>query len=211
VSALLALDFDGTITDADAPDALAREFAADRWEATEARLAAGEISAPEALARELAPVTLAEDAAVGFLLAATTPRPGLDELLAHARARAWETIVVSDGVQSYIEAFLRRAGHALPVLAHPVRFSPAGAQVPTGGLERCPACGTTCKRPRLLRAAAGRPVVYVGDGLSDRCPSLAVRHVFARAGLAEHLGAHGVPYTPFATLSDVARQLPALE
>jgi 2-hydroxy-3-keto-5-methylthiopentenyl-1-phosphate phosphatase len=50
-------------------------------------------------------------------------------------------------------------------------------------------------------------VVYVGDGYSDRCAALAASRVFARDGLAAYLDEHGVDYTPFQDLRDVARGL----
>ena len=41
------------------------------------------------------------------------------------------------------------------------------------------------------------PVVYVGDGYSDRCVALAADHVFARDGLVDYLEEKGVAYEPF--------------
>jgi 2-hydroxy-3-keto-5-methylthiopentenyl-1-phosphate phosphatase len=49
--------------------------------------------------------------------------------------------------------------------------------------------------------------VYVGDGYSDRCPSLAAERVFARAGLADYLAAEGRPFERFEDLGDVLRAL----
>jgi 2-hydroxy-3-keto-5-methylthiopentenyl-1-phosphate phosphatase len=66
-------------------------------------------------------------------------------------------------------------------------------------------CGDRCKRRSLPE---GRPLVFVGDGYSDRCASLACDRVFARDGLARYLDAEGVAYEPFDTLLDVAAQLP---
>ena len=68
----------------------------------------------------------------------------------------------------------------------------------------CPVCGDLCKR-RALPAA--RPLVYVGDGYSDRCAALAADRVFARDGLAAYLTSRDVPFEPFETLDDVAAAL----
>jgi 2-hydroxy-3-keto-5-methylthiopentenyl-1-phosphate phosphatase len=51
--------------------------------------------------------------------------------------------------------------------------------------------------------------VYVGDGISDRCASLAAERVFARSGLAQYLTAQGVPFEPFEDLNDVREALEA--
>ena len=68
----------------------------------------------------------------------------------------------------------------------------------------CPVCGDRCKRRSL---PDGRPLVFVGDGWSDRCASLACDRVFARAGLARYLDEQSVPYEPFDTFHDVAAAL----
>ena len=48
---------------------------------------------------------------------------------------------------------------------------------PLGDGPACAACGELCKRARCRTA----PLVYVGDGYSDRCAALAADRVFARA------------------------------
>jgi len=68
----------------------------------------------------------------------------------------------------------------------------------------CPVCGDRCKRRSLPDA---QPVVFVGDGWSDRCASLACERVFARTGLASYLDEQRVPYEPYETLLDVAAAL----
>jgi len=47
----------------------------------------------------------------------------------------------------------------------------------------------------------------VGDGVSDRCVSLAADRVFARAGLASWLDEQGVGHEPFDDLLEVAAAL----
>ena len=68
----------------------------------------------------------------------------------------------------------------------------------------CPECGDLCKRRAL---PAGRPLVYVGDGYSDRCAALAADRVFARRALADYLVSRNVPFEPFETFDDVAAAL----
>jgi 2-hydroxy-3-keto-5-methylthiopentenyl-1-phosphate phosphatase len=66
-------------------------------------------------------------------------------------------------------------------------------------------CGDRCKRRSLPDR---RPLVFVGDGYSDRCASLACDRVFARDSLARYLDDHAVAYEPFDSLLDVAAALP---
>ena len=51
------------------------------------------------------------------------------------------------------------------------------------------------------------PFVYVGDGISDCCVSLAAERRFARRALAAWLDEQGVAYETFGDLHDVASGL----
>jgi 2-hydroxy-3-keto-5-methylthiopentenyl-1-phosphate phosphatase len=53
-----------------------------------------------------------------------------------------------------------------------------------------------------------RPLVYVGDGYSDRCAALAADRVFATRALADYLDEAGVAYERFESFDDVAAALP---
>ena len=53
----------------------------------------------------------------------------------------------------------------------------------------------------------GDKVVYIGDGISDRCAALASDRVFATRGLARYLDEIGEPYEPFDTFFDVLAAL----
>jgi 2-hydroxy-3-keto-5-methylthiopentenyl-1-phosphate phosphatase len=65
-------------------------------------------------------------------------------------------------------------------------------------------CGEPCKRVAL---AGTGPYVYVGDGISDRCASLAAERVFARSGLARYLTAERVAFEPFENLHEIREAL----
>ena len=84
-------------------------------------------------------------------------------------------------------------------MANRVRPDPAGWRVVFRDEAVCPVCGEPCKR----RSLPPGPVVYVGDGISDRCAALAADRVFARDGLAAWLQSEGVAYEPFDDLHDV--------
>jgi 2-hydroxy-3-keto-5-methylthiopentenyl-1-phosphate phosphatase len=50
-------------------------------------------------------------------------------------------------------------------------------------------------------------LVYLGDGISDRCAAQMADLVFARDGLAEYLLERRVPFVPFADFVGVRREL----
>jgi 2-hydroxy-3-keto-5-methylthiopentenyl-1-phosphate phosphatase len=103
-----------------------------------------------------------------------------------------------------IDPILRREGVAARVVANHVRPDPAGwrSTFPSG--PTCEVCGERCKRAAVAEHGA---FAYAGDGVSDRCVSLAAERRFARAGLATWLDERGVGYEPFDDLFDIARAL----
>src|SRR5215217_2123491 len=132
----------------------------------------------------------------------TRIRPGVGELLELARERGWRTIVVSSGFHDLIEPVLERVGLELDVFANRVDPHLDGWVVDWRYDDGCPSCGQSCKRSVVERLAQGAPVVYIGDGYSDRCAAEAADRVFAIHGLARHLERRGLPFEPFSDFRD---------
>jgi 2,3-diketo-5-methylthio-1-phosphopentane phosphatase len=124
--------------------------------------------------------------------------------LVHSAGGAVE--VVSDGVGFHVERMLAHLGLAhLPVATNASILGQGGAGVTFPyGHSACRACGT-CKRERVRRhREAGRAVVFVGDGPSDRYAAHHADVVFAKASLAAWCEVEGLPYEPWECLADVA-------
>jgi 2-hydroxy-3-keto-5-methylthiopentenyl-1-phosphate phosphatase len=64
-----------------------------------------------------------------------------------------------------------------------------------------------------VRAARdrGRIVIYVGDGLSDKCAASEADVVFAKRDLAAYCDENGVPYTKFEHLDEVAESIASMD
>ena len=133
-------------------------------------------------------------------------RRGLGELIGFARTRGWHVLVLSSGFHELIEPVLAREGVAVEVKANRVDPDPAGWRVQWRDEAVCAVCGEECKRRGL---PASGEIVYVGDGISDRCAALASDRIFATRGLARYLDEHRVPYERFDDLSDVVAALQA--
>ena len=116
----------------------------------------------------------------------------------------YDPIVVSSGLPQLILPVLEREGVEVEVRSNNAEVRPDGWRVIFRDEGVCPVCGDKCKRRSLPE---GRPLVFVGDGWSDRCASLAADRVFARTGLAEYLDEQGVPFERYETLNDVAAAL----
>jgi 2-hydroxy-3-keto-5-methylthiopentenyl-1-phosphate phosphatase len=122
----------------------------------------------------------------------------------HEFADRYRPTIVSSGLLQIILPVLEREGLELEVRANDAEPSRDGWRVRFRHDGLCDMCGDRCKRRSL---PGERPLVFVGDGWSDRCASLAADRVFARTGLAEYLHAEGVPYEPYETFFDVAAAL----
>ncbi len=130
-------------------------------------------------------------------------------LAATARAGGAAMEVVSDGFGFFIEPALRRLDAAwVPIASGDTTFGPAGPRVAfPHGNPACSVCGT-CKRGRVLaHQAAGRRVVFVGDGESDRYAASYADVVFAKDGLVAICREAGVAHRPWSTFDDVRRWL----
>ena len=153
----------------------------------------------EVIAREMATVTAPLDEVVAWLVEHVRIRPGFRELVAEH-----DPLVVSAGFHETIAPILARERIEAKVVANHVAASPDGWHTTFRTGPSCDTCSERCKR----EAVAGLgPYVYVGDGVSDRCVSLAAERRFARDGLARWLDERGVAYEPFDDLHDVREAL----
>ena len=195
----VVLDWDGTVTD---PDSLwiALDVFGDRdvFHRVEGRLAGGSISFEELMELEFATMRVPVAEVAAYLVETVRIRPGFHEL-----ARAHDPLVLSSGFEELIRPVLAREGVELEVLANRVEEAEQGWAITWRDPEPCAVCGDLCKR----RSLPPGPVVFVGDGYSDRCAALAAGRVFARAGLADWLDEQGVAYERFDDLHEVAAAL----
>ena len=153
----------------------------------------------EALAAEIATLDVTAEAAAAWAIEHVEVRPGFHELVERYRP-----VIVSSGLPQLILPVLQREGVEVEVRSNFAEPSPGGWRVRFRHDVPCPVCGDRCKRRSLPDE---RPIVFVGDGYSDRCASLACDRVFARDGLARYLDEQNVAYEPFDTLNDVAAAL----
>jgi 2-hydroxy-3-keto-5-methylthiopentenyl-1-phosphate phosphatase len=207
---LIACDFDGTITERDTLHLIVERFGErGLWDAIVPRLRAGELTVRQAMQLEFDSVRATRDEVVGMVLAEAGLRAGFGELVDWAAARGHRLVVLSSGFRTVIDPLLAHWGLAhLEVEANDARFSARGCTLlwaDRGG--HCELCGRPCKRHDLRARAGSARVVYVGDGISDRCVAGIADVVFARADLARFLTADGVPFLPFEDFVEVRERL----
>jgi 2-hydroxy-3-keto-5-methylthiopentenyl-1-phosphate phosphatase len=139
------------------------------------------------------------DEVVAWMLEHVRVRPGFREF-----AEAHDPLILSSSFVETIEPLLEREGVSLHVVANRIEPRPDGWRIRWRDEALCAHCDEACKRASLPAEA---PVVFVGDGYSDRCAALAADRVFARDGLAAFLEAKGRDFEPFTDFVALARAL----
>jgi len=209
----IAIDFDGTITQRDTLHLIVDRFG-DRtvWDRLTPDVMAGRVSVEEAMQAEFATVRATPGDVLDLVRAQAGIRDGFVPFVAWARAAGHQVRVLSNGFRIVIADALARLGLAdLAFDAHDATFTPDGTQlIWTDRGERCGLCDRPCKRHDLARVRADLPVVYLGDGVSDRCVCGAADVVFARAELADWLRESGRPFIPFEDFAQVRAHLESL-
>jgi len=167
----ILVDYDGTVALTDVSDTVMAEHIS-RAETSEAEVAAydaGELGSRHLMELEMALI----DVPAAALLATAAAQPhdeGFVPFVRRAQAARIPIEIVSDGFGFFIEPALEALGVGeLPVVTARTTFEGRRASIAfPNGHSTCFVCGT-CKRDRVLaHQAAGRAVVFIGDGESDR-------------------------------------------
>jgi 2-hydroxy-3-keto-5-methylthiopentenyl-1-phosphate phosphatase len=204
MSRSVVLDYDGTVTESDLLDRVAKEFGNPAvYQEVEDGLDEARMPLREVITREFAPVTASLDEVVTWVLEHAKLRAGFADFVREARAAGWDVHIVSSGFHELIEPVLAREGVEVSLHANRVDPRPEGWVVDWRYPDDCEECGESCKRSLLPPGE----VVYVGDGYSDRCAALASDRVFATAGLARYLAGRGVPFEPFSDFHALSQAL----
>jgi len=203
-------DFDGTVARDDVGNLLFQKFS----DAKKSRVAIREwkdglISSRECLEREADMARVSREALDEFIVERKLD-PYFKDFVDFARRRDMEIVIVSDGLDYYIEKMLIRTGLAhLDFYANAVKLNENTLRVkfPFYDLLDCKSCGN-CKTYHMEKYKAdGYFVVYVGNGFSDRCPSEYADLVFAKGDLLRYCRKNGVESTSFDNFRDVEREL----
>jgi len=201
----ILVDYDGTIAQTDVSDALMADFVTGEWEARAAEYDAGLVGSRRLMEWEVGLITTDPEVLRAF--AAAQPHdPGVAPLVRRAQAVGIPVEVVSDGFGFFIPAALAALGVPdVPVVSASTTFDAEGrARIDfPNGHPSCFVCGT-CKRNRVLaHQAAGRAVVFIGDGESDRYAAGYSDVVFAKRALAELCRVNGWPFRAWTGFEEI--------
>jgi 2-hydroxy-3-keto-5-methylthiopentenyl-1-phosphate phosphatase len=202
-------DFDGTVAQDDVGDLLFETFATEEARGAVDEWMRGEISSRQCLEREVAAARCCPNTLKNFLSERRLD-PYFKDFHDFAQQRGIEVVVLSDGLDSYIEQMLIRNGlGGIEFFANRLRIDGETLHVefPWYDMLECTECGC-CKTHHLLRYKQdGYFIVYVGNGLSDRCPCESADLVLAKGELLEHCRAKKIGAVEFKNFRDVEREV----
>jgi 2-hydroxy-3-keto-5-methylthiopentenyl-1-phosphate phosphatase len=200
----ILIDYDGTISLTDVTDEVMAAHVPGVWEEAAALYDAGRMGSRRLMAWEMDLVRADPVALLGT--AAEQPHDeGFVPFVRRAQAAGIPIEIVSDGFGFFIEPALARLGvPELPVVTALTTFAGDRATIEfPNGHPTCLVCGT-CKRSRVLaHRAAGRQVLFIGDGESDRYAAGYSDIVFAKRLLERICLDAGWPFTRWTRFSEI--------
>ena len=203
-------DFDGTITEVDATDQILTQLAHPSWREVEQEWTRGLIGSRECLERQIALVETTPTE-LNALIDALPVDPDFAEFDRLAHSARIPLVILSDGLDTVIRRVLRRAG-LRRALRNGANFYSSALRLEGRRLRisfphaspDCPHGCATCKPALIERLAPGyHPVVYMGDGLSDRYAVERASLIFAKRQLLAYCRDRGLNVHAFETFGDI--------
>jgi 2-hydroxy-3-keto-5-methylthiopentenyl-1-phosphate phosphatase len=202
---VVQLDFDGTVTMEDVSFMLLDAFAEGDWRKIHEEYHVAHMTVGEFNSRVFGLVRASKETMLGYMKGHVVLREGLPELAMSCRRKGYRLVIVSNGLDFYIEHILKGLGledvefHAARTL-----FNPSGLKVdyinPEGKIVLE---GLKDTYVRLFRDAGCR-VIYAGDGHSDFAAASLAQKIFAIDGLLKHCREVNVPCVTFSKLTEIA-------
>lgn len=208
-SNVVAIDFDGTITEMDVVDGLLVQFAQGKeWIDIEKQWANGLISSKDCMIQQLERIRVQSDDLYGFLEQIDLD-PGFGNLKSYLDRQQIPLVILSDGFDLFIDHILSYRGfHNISFRANKIRHV-NDRLIPEFPYwtNTCSKCGH-CKQKTLaeIKRIVDK-VVFIGDGLSDRCALSACDHVFAKHKLKKYCDENNILYQPYNNLNDIVPEL----
>jgi 2,3-diketo-5-methylthio-1-phosphopentane phosphatase/HAD superfamily hydrolase (TIGR01509 family) len=183
---LILCDFDGTITLQDMGYLLVSRFASRNWEAIDRDFCEGKIGSKEAYSRIAQILKGDEKGILSFIQKHSNIDPYFTSFYKYCREGGIDVKIVSDGLDFYIKTVLEiHHLSEIPFYANRTHFRKGNSidvSFPYSN-EECGLCGTCKKRFVQIHREAYDSILFIGNGISDRCAAREADFVFAKDSL----------------------------
>jgi 2-hydroxy-3-keto-5-methylthiopentenyl-1-phosphate phosphatase len=179
---LILCDFDGTVCTVDMGNAVLNRFTDKGWEEVDRAYCSGEIGSRSAYGQITSLFRGTKAQMLEFAGNHEKLDPHFADFYAYCRGKGVDLKIVSDGLDIYIDAILRKYNlEEIEYFTNVASFRDGQLFIEFPQVnEECNMCGT-CKKSILKKYRPSyKHIVYVGDGHSDFCPSKDADLVFAK-------------------------------
>jgi 2-hydroxy-3-keto-5-methylthiopentenyl-1-phosphate phosphatase len=208
VKTLVQCDFDGTVTEKDISFFLLDAFAQEDWRRLLRKYKEHKISVGEFNTKAFAMVKDDKPTLLEALKGEVKVRAGLRELVNYCRKRGFRLVIVSNGLDFYIEAILKDIGlKNIEMHAAQASFHPEGMEVHYVGPDGQRLEDDVKEAYIKSFLKLGYRVIYIGNGDSDVAPAKYAHHIFATGDLLAYCRESNLNYKPFENFMDVVKDL----
>jgi len=205
---LVQCDFDGTVTEEDTSFFLLDAFAQGDWRRLLREYKEHKISVGEFNTEAFAMVRADEPTLIAALEGKIRVRAGFNELVNYCKRRGFRLVIVSNGLDFYIEATLKGLGlKNIEVHAAQASFRPEGMKVQYVGPDGKRLEDGVKEAYTKSFLKLGYRVICVGNGDSDFAPAKYAHYVFATGELLAYCRENNLNYKPFENFLDVVRDI----
>jgi 2-hydroxy-3-keto-5-methylthiopentenyl-1-phosphate phosphatase len=208
---LVQCDFDGTVTEEDTSFFLLDAFAQGDWRRLLREYKEHNISVGEFNTKAFAMVKADKPALLAALKGKVKVRAGFQDLVNYCRRKGFRLVIVSNGLDFYIEATLKDLGlKNIEVHAAQASFHPEGMEVQYLGPDGKRLQDGVKEEYTKSFLKLGYRVIYVGNGDSDFAPAKYAHYVFATGELLAYCRENNLNHKPFENFIDVVRDIDLL-
>lgn len=209
---LVQCDFDGTITEEDISFMLLDTFADGNWRERLKDYEAGNISVGRFNTEAFAMLKADRASLIKLTRSRVRIRPGFSEFLTYCQRKGFRLVIVSNGLDFYIEEILRDIGaESIEVFAARTRFHPAGLQVQYIGPDGRQLEDDFKGAYASSFLEQGYRIIYVGNGTSDLPPARRCHHIFATGSLLAHCKRLNLNCTSFTDFNEIISTIETLK
>jgi 2-hydroxy-3-keto-5-methylthiopentenyl-1-phosphate phosphatase len=207
---IVQCDFDGTVTEEDVSFALLDAYAGD-WRKRLIDYQEGRISVGRFNTEVFARVRADRQTLIRIAKENARLRSGFPEMVACCRRKGFRLVIVSNGLDFYIEEIIKDLGlTGIEIHAARTRFLPGQVKVQYVGPDGQPRDDAFKEAYVDLFLGQGYRIIYAGNGDSDFQPARKCHYVFATGNLLARCQQAKLDCIPFSDFNEVVSVLERL-